>query len=111
MSAENAFDATLELALRHALEYLHGLESAPVTPRADPATVRARLGKSLQADGLPPEQVLAELVRDSRDAIVGCAGGRFFGWVIGGSLPAALGADWMAAAWDQAAGLYASGPA
>ena len=39
------------------------------------------------------------------------AGGRFFGWVIGGAVPSALAADWLAAAWDQAAGLYAAGPA
>src|SRR6185295_10688147 len=42
---------------------------------------------------------------------LGSAGGRFFGWVIGGALPAALGADWLTTAWDQNAGLYACGPA
>jgi len=39
------------------------------------------------------------------------AGGRFFGWVVGGALPSALAADWLTATWDQNAGLYAAGPA
>ena len=62
-------------------------------------------------EGLPADQVIAELAAASQGGIIGFAGGRFFGWVVGGSLPAALGADWLTSAWDQNAVLYASGPA
>jgi len=50
-------------------------------------------------------------VRDSEGGIVGSAGGRFYAWVVGGSLPAALAADWLTAAWEQNAGIAAAGPA
>lgn len=50
-------------------------------------------------------------MRDVDGGILGSAGGRFFGWVIGGGVPAAVAADWLTAAWDQNAALYACGPA
>jgi aromatic-L-amino-acid decarboxylase len=73
--------------------------------------LRRRLFRQLNYDPLPPEQVVEELVADTEGGILGCAGGRFFAWVVGGALPAALAADWLAAAWDQAAGIHAAGPA
>ena len=51
------------------------------------------------------------LVRDVRGGITGSQGGRFFAWVIGGGLPAAIAADWMTTVWDQNAGIYACSPA
>jgi glutamate/tyrosine decarboxylase-like PLP-dependent enzyme len=74
-------------------------------------TLRWRLDKPLSDDGIPPDQVVAELAGDVKGGILGSAGGRFFGWVIGGSLPSALAADWLTSAWDQNAALYACGPA
>ena len=52
-----------------------------------------------------------ELVAAVEGGILGTAGDRFFGWVIGGSLPAALAADWLTSAWDQNVALYACAPA
>lgn len=105
------FRPALEAALRAGLQHLDNLETAPVAATADLATLRSRLDHRLETAGLPPEQVVAELARAVEGGLLGSAGGRFFGWVIGGSLPAALAADWLASAWDQNAALYACSPA
>jgi len=101
----------LQRAIHHSLEYLNGLDSATVNAMADLATVRQRLSKPLGDSPLDAAQVIDELVADSQDAIVNCAGGRFFGWVVGGSVPSSLAADLLTSVWDQNAGIYASGPA
>ena len=101
---------TLETAQYHALSFLKNLERCAAAT-VDLGTLRKRLSKPLSNAGIPPEQVITELVRDVEGGLLGSAGGRFFGWVIGGSLPAALAADWLTAAWDQNAALYACGPA
>ena len=108
---KSAFQPALARAFEHALSYLDGLSSRPVAPTADLASVRTRLNRPLAHEGVPAEQVIEDLARDVGGALVGCAGGRFFAWVIGGALPSALAADWLTSAWDQNAGIYASGPA
>src|SRR5208282_541478 len=105
------FRRPLEVALYSALSYLDGLDRMPVASRVDRATVWRRLAKPLTEEGVSPEVVVADLARDVEGAIIGSAGGRFFGWVIGGSLPAALAADWLTSTWDQNAALYSCGPA
>jgi glutamate/tyrosine decarboxylase-like PLP-dependent enzyme len=112
MQRTNAqFREALQTALQAALTHLEGLAHTSVAATVDRATLRKRLGKQFTNEGLPPEQVVAELVEDVEGGILGFAGGRFFGWVAGGSLPAALAADWLTATWDQNSVLYASGPA
>jgi glutamate/tyrosine decarboxylase-like PLP-dependent enzyme len=105
------FRNSLGLALEHALGHLENLDRLPVEATAGLEEVRSRLARELNATELPPEQVITELVRDVDGALIGSAGGRFFAWVVGGSLPAALAADWLTAAWEQNAGIYAAGPA
>jgi glutamate/tyrosine decarboxylase-like PLP-dependent enzyme len=105
------FRKVLSATFQTALSYLDNLDRSAVAASVDLKTLRNRLGKQLGRQGLPPEQVIAELAADAEGGMVGSAGGRFFGWVVGGSLPAALAADWLTATWDQNAVLYASGPA
>ncbi len=102
---------TLDSAYRHALSHLESLEQSPVAATADLETLRAQIRKPLTNEGMAPEQVIEELVRDVSGGLLGSAGGRFFGWVIGGVLPAALAADWLTSAWQQNAAMYACSPA
>jgi glutamate/tyrosine decarboxylase-like PLP-dependent enzyme len=97
--------------MRHAQAYLAELGATPVGATVDLETLRGRLGKPLAEHGVAADAVIDELARDASAGLLGSAGGRFFGWVIGGSLPAAIGADWLATIWDQNAALYACSPA
>jgi glutamate/tyrosine decarboxylase-like PLP-dependent enzyme len=111
MITDPPFAPALHTALHSALAYLDGLNDRPVPETATVAELRARLQNPLNDASIDPQTVIQELVRDTENGIVGSAGGRFFAWGIGGSLPAALAADWLTSAWDQNAVLYACGPA
>lgn len=87
------------------------LEQAPVGATTSLAELRQRLARRLPDGGIEAAQVIDELVADVAGGILGSAGGRFFGWVIGGTLPAALAADWLTATWDQNAARTMGGPA
>ncbi|MEO8503630.1 MAG: aminotransferase class V-fold PLP-dependent enzyme [Acidobacteriota bacterium] len=101
----------LQKTARRAADYLESLPDRPVAPVASPAQLREALGGPLGERGVPPEEVIEQLVRDASGGIMASAGPRFFGFVVGGSLPAALAADWLAGAWDQNAGLSVLAPA
>jgi glutamate/tyrosine decarboxylase-like PLP-dependent enzyme len=103
--------ACLEAAFLQSIDHLENLDRRPVAATASLDTLRKRLSKTLADGGTAPDQVIKELVEDVDGGIVGSASGRYFAGVIGGALPAALAADWLASAWDQNAVLYATGPA
>ncbi len=105
------FHKALERAFDHSLAHLENLDRSPVTATAGLDALRSRLGKAFPSEGTAPDQVISELAGEVEGGIVGSAGGRFFAGVVGGALPAALAADWLASAWDQNAVLYATGPA
>jgi len=111
MSGSDEFRASLARALAHALSYLDGLDTAPVSATATLEELRTRLHHPLTDDGADAAQVVDELARDVAGGLIGNGGGRFFAWVMGGSVPAALGADWLTSAWDQNAAIYACSPA
>lgn len=108
---DSPFRAVLQQTLQHALAYLENLEHLPVGPTTSLSQLRHRLDRPLPDRGMEATQVIEELVAETSGGLVGNAGGRFFGWVMGGSLPAALAADWLTATWDQNAALYACAPA
>jgi hypothetical protein len=88
-----SYRTILETATRLALEYLESLDQRPAGVHNDHSALLARLDLPLANEGLAPERVIAELARDAEPGIMGSAGGRFFGWVMGGALPSALAAD------------------
>ncbi|MBA3445463.1 MAG: aspartate aminotransferase family protein [Gemmatimonadales bacterium] len=111
MPLDSRQHATLERAAELALSFLGSLDDAPVCATASLAELRQRFSRPLPDGGVDPVTVIDELARDAAGGLLGNAGGRFYGWVIGAGLPAALAADWLTATWDQNAGLYACGPA
>jgi glutamate/tyrosine decarboxylase-like PLP-dependent enzyme len=94
----------------YAAEFVESLETRKIRPEADVDELTAALGGPLPEAGLDPQAVIASLVEDALPGVVGIPSGRYFGFVIGGGLPAAVAADWLTSVWDQNAGLYAIGP-
>jgi glutamate/tyrosine decarboxylase-like PLP-dependent enzyme len=111
MTDKSIFHVALGRALTHALDHLDNLGNSSVAATAPLEALREKLGKPLNTESVAAERVIDDLVADVAGGVLGSAGGRFFGWVVGGSLPAALAADWLTSAWDQNAASYACGPA
>ena len=101
----------LARALSHARGWLSELDDRPVAATASLATLRDRIALPLADGGVDPVRVVDELVAMTEGGLLGSASGRFFAWVIGGSLESALAADWLVATWEQNAVLSTCGPA
>ncbi|MGX1494661.1 pyridoxal phosphate-dependent decarboxylase family protein [Streptomyces tendae] len=91
--------------LRHAAEkaaaYRRALAERPVARPVDHAALRAAFSAPLDRPGADPRTVIDELVTVADPGLVATAGPRFFGFVVGGALPAATAADILTAGWDQ----------
>ena len=91
--------------------YLASLPARHVGPRASAAAIAERIGGPLPSGPEDPLAVIERLARDLDPGLVALGGPRYFGFVVGGALPASLAADWLTAAWGQNAALYAMSPA
>ena len=94
----------------HAADFLETLDDRPVFPSVTVEQLREQLGGPLPDEPTDPARVIDDLVAGAGPGVVAIPSGRYFGFVIGGAVPAALAADWLTSAWDQNAGLYVAGP-
>jgi glutamate/tyrosine decarboxylase-like PLP-dependent enzyme len=101
----------LEDAAERGIRYLETLDERPVAPSSSAVERLETLRIPLPAHPTDPREVLRELDEVCSPATVAMAGRRFFGFVIGGALPATLAANWLAGAWDNPTGLYSVTPA
>ena len=101
----------LRAAADRATAYLEGLDDRAVAPNPDAVARLRALDIPMPDEPTTAESVLRELDEVCSPATIGIAGPRFYGFVIGGSLPTALAANWLASAWDQNTGLYNITPA
>ena len=100
----------LRAAAQYGIAYLEGLDERSVAPSSGALARLAELDRPLNDAPTPPEDVIRQLDEIGSPATIASAGGRFFGFVIGGSLPVALAANWLAGAWDQNSGLVVIAP-
>ena len=105
------YSEALEAAARHAQEWLASLPDRHVGPGVAAHDLVDVFAGPLPQQGMPAAEVVDYLALKAEPGLMAMPSGRFFGWVIGGTLPAALAADWLVSAWDQNSGLRYATPA
>jgi glutamate/tyrosine decarboxylase-like PLP-dependent enzyme len=106
----NGYERVLEVAEERARRFLAEVPDRPVRERASVEELRRSLDRELPQAGEDPAKVVEELAEAAEPGLIALGSPRYFGFVIGGTLPAALGAEWLTTAWDQIASLYVCGP-
>ncbi|MGN7249728.1 MULTISPECIES: pyridoxal phosphate-dependent decarboxylase family protein [unclassified Arthrobacter] len=101
----------LAAAVRHATRWLESQPSRRVGPQQAARELAAAFDGALPQSGMPPAAVVDYLASHAEPGLMAMPSGRFFGWVIGGTLPAAMAADWLVSAWDQNSVLRYATPA
>ncbi|MBF6050032.1 aspartate aminotransferase family protein [Streptomyces sp. NRRL B-1677] len=107
----DVYSALLEQAAGHALAYLSGLGERPVRLLAGDEELRELLGGPLPQGPGNPEAVLEMLVKGVERGLAPSGNGRYYGYVVGGTLPVAMAADWLTSAWDQNCIVHDGSPA
>ncbi|WP_026542235.1 pyridoxal phosphate-dependent decarboxylase family protein [Paenarthrobacter nicotinovorans] len=106
-----AYRAALERAMFHAGDWLASVPTRPVRPSSDADQVAKSILPRLPDEATDAAEVVDELAALAEPGLMAIQSGRFFGWVMGGTLPAAMAADWLVSAWDQNTGLRFATPA
>jgi glutamate/tyrosine decarboxylase-like PLP-dependent enzyme len=101
----------LEAAVGHATRWLASQPERRVGPVQAASELAAAFGGELPRSGMPAADVVDYLALHAEPGLMAMPSGRFFGWVIGGTLPAAMAADWLVSAWDQNSALRYATPA
>ena len=98
------YDEALARAAEHARAWLESIGDRPVGPRVTADQLLAGFGGPLPEQPTPPVEVIDLMAKLAEPGLMAMQSGRFFGWVIGGTLPAALAADWrlLVSAWRHA---------
>jgi glutamate/tyrosine decarboxylase-like PLP-dependent enzyme len=102
--------AALPAAVAAAEQWLDTIDTRRVPASGSPEDAMARLGTTLPDSPADPADVVARLAAAVEPGLMASGSGRFYGWVMGGALPAALGADWLVSAWDQNAAMREATP-
>ncbi|GHA63542.1 pyridoxal phosphate-dependent decarboxylase family protein [Photobacterium aphoticum] len=109
--AFNQYQSPLQRSCEHAVSYIESLPERKIDQVATSEQLRYALGGPLPLEGSDPAAVIDEMVKNVDAGLIASGGPRFFGYAIGGALPASLAADWLVSAWDQNVPYYVSSPA
>ena len=111
MSADGAsYEEVLKIAAQHSQKWLNSIPTRGVNPEKNADEIKAALGLELPDGPTDPSLVVEKLADVGEAGLMAMGSGRFFGWVIGGVLPAALAADWLVSTWDQNSGIRVATP-
>ena len=91
----------LGVAAKYSQKWLNSIPSRGVNPKKNANEIKVDLGTELPDGATDPAIVIEHLAKAGEAGLMAMGSGRFFGWVVGGTLPAALAADWLVSAWDQ----------
>lgn len=108
---DEALRAVLQRVADHAADYRANDATRPQRPEQSYAETLARFDMATPEAGAPLDQVISELITLAGPGLAAMTGPRFFGWVIGGTEPAGVAADWLTSAWGQNVGNAAATPA
>ncbi|HET7350132.1 MAG TPA: aminotransferase class V-fold PLP-dependent enzyme [Marmoricola sp.] len=109
--SHDSYGPPLERAHAHAVRWLESLDTRQVPASSGADAVAEALGRTLPEEPTPADEVVDLLAAACEPGLVAMPSGRFFGFVIGGSQPAALAADWLVSSWDQNSALRQLTPA
>ncbi len=105
------FEKAFSRACLHATEFRRSLPERPNLPKSDYHAMRRELTQPLPENGISAAVMIDELAEIAEPGLMAMPGPRFFGWVIGGSHPAGVAADWLTSAWGQNAAYHTPTPA